>query len=331
MPSEARLPSVRPCSKRSRARLLGEVARDVVEHQHEAVQRRVAGRLGADRAHRRHLHAQQLPGARAGDELRRRVRHAALQPLLDALERVRDQLAVEHRVDRAAEPDQLAAVGERAVRSSRRTKLQARAVVVEQDATVEVADDDALRQLGHQRREPAALLLDLAAGFLRLARAMSARSASRWRASADHLGERAGRAGVGAAAAASVALERLAAASSTRGVLGEARRRDRPSARTGGMRPSAPNAAASTSQSGSSSAARGASSATSAARSAASSVAANKPSAAIDRPHQAASSAAVPGAERRGEHPWRRSQLHARPSSSRTVAASSRVENGLVT
>ena len=65
---------------------------------------------------------------------------------------MRDELAVEHRVDRAAQPDQLGATGQRG-RIGKRAELQPRAVVVEQDAPVEVADDDALRQLRHQRRE----------------------------------------------------------------------------------------------------------------------------------------------------------------------------------
>ena len=58
-------------------RFVLELARDVVEHQHEAVHRRIV-RRGA--AHRRHHRAQQLPGRRGGDELRRRLRRAALQP-----------------------------------------------------------------------------------------------------------------------------------------------------------------------------------------------------------------------------------------------------------
>ena len=71
----------------------------------------VGGRRAA--AHRRHLHAQQLPAARGGDELRRGLRRAALQALLDALQRMRHQLAVEHGVDRAAQADQLGAAGQR--------------------------------------------------------------------------------------------------------------------------------------------------------------------------------------------------------------------------
>ena len=72
-----------------------------------------SGALARRVAHRRHLHAQQLAGRRAGDELRRRAGRAAPQALLDALERVRDELAVEDGVDRAAEADQLGAAGQR--------------------------------------------------------------------------------------------------------------------------------------------------------------------------------------------------------------------------
>ena len=147
-------------------RFVGEVARDVVEHQHEPVQAGVQRRR--DRAHRRHLHAQQLPTARAGDELRRGVCGAALQALLHALQRVGDERAVEHGVDRAAQADQLGAVGQSRLRRQR-AELQPRPVVVEQHAAIEVADDDALRQLRHQRREAAAFLLDVAARQFNLA------------------------------------------------------------------------------------------------------------------------------------------------------------------
>jgi hypothetical protein len=67
-----------------------------------SVRRRRHGR--GDAAHRRHLHAQQLAAAGAGDELRRRVGGAALQPLLHAFQRMRHQLAVEHGVDAAPQP-----------------------------------------------------------------------------------------------------------------------------------------------------------------------------------------------------------------------------------
>ena len=117
------------------------------------------------------------PARRAGDELRRRVRRAALQPLLHALQRVGHQRAVEHGVDRAAQADQLGAAGQRG-RARQRAELRARAAVVEQDAAVEVADHDALRQLGHQRGQAVALLLDAAAGGLHLRRDVGAQRAA---------------------------------------------------------------------------------------------------------------------------------------------------------
>ena len=78
--------------------------------------------------------------------------------LLDGVERMRDQVALEDTVDRAPEADQLTAAGH-AGRLGERAELRARAVVVEQHAAVEVAHHHALRQLGHQRRE--AILLEL--------------------------------------------------------------------------------------------------------------------------------------------------------------------------
>ena len=142
------------------------VARDVVQHQHEAAQGRV-GSLAV--AHRGHLRAQQLPALGDGDELRRRRGRTALQPLLDAFQRVRHELTVEHGVDAAAQADELGAAGQRrGVRQ--RLELQPRAVVVEQHATVEVAHDHALRELAHQRGEAGTLPLDAAAGQCHLLR-----------------------------------------------------------------------------------------------------------------------------------------------------------------
>jgi hypothetical protein len=101
---------------------------------------------------------------------------------------MRDELAIEDRVDRTAEPDQLAAVGKvRCVRKG--AELQSRAVVVEEDAAVEVADHDALRKLGHQRREAAPLLLDLAACFLDALMHVGAQRVALAREPLDDLGE----------------------------------------------------------------------------------------------------------------------------------------------
>ena len=114
--------------------------------------------------HRGHLHPQQLPARGAGDELRRRLGGAGLYAPADRLERVADERAVEHRVDRTAQADQLGAARcER--RGRQRAELLACALVVKQDAAVEIAHQHALGQLGHQRREPAALQFDAVAGL----------------------------------------------------------------------------------------------------------------------------------------------------------------------
>jgi hypothetical protein len=141
--------------------VFGEVARDVVQHQHEAVQRHVDRGVGC--AHRGHLHAQQLSAARAGDELRRRVRRTARQALLHGFERVAEQLAVQQRVDRTTQAQRLGTTDGRAL--LQRAELQPRASVEEQDAAVQVAHHHALRQLGHQRGQAVAFLRHLAAGF----------------------------------------------------------------------------------------------------------------------------------------------------------------------
>ena len=109
----------------------------------------------------------------------------------DLLQRVGDELAVEHRVDRAAQADQLGAVGQlRRVRQ--RPELVARALVVEQDAAVEVAHDDALRQLGHQRGQAAALLLDAPAGLGDLGRDVAAQPFALLHQFVEGIGQRRG-------------------------------------------------------------------------------------------------------------------------------------------
>ena len=83
-------------------------------------------------------------------------------PPLNRLERVRDQRAVYEAVDRPPEPDQLGAAGARRPVKEPAVELP-RALVVEQDSPVKVADQHALVQLGHQRGELVALLLHVAA------------------------------------------------------------------------------------------------------------------------------------------------------------------------
>ena len=120
LPSEARLPSVRPSSRRSRrascskSRVMSSSIR--TKPLRPAFDFALARRV----VHRRHLHAQQLAGRRAGDELRRRAGRAIAHALADALERVGDQRPVEDGVDRAAEADQLGAAGRRRACSTRR-------------------------------------------------------------------------------------------------------------------------------------------------------------------------------------------------------------------
>ena len=163
LPSEARLPSVRPSSRRSRrascskSRVMSSSIR--TKPLRPAFDFALARRV----VHRGHLHAQQPAGRRAGDELRRRAGRAIAHALADALERVGDQRPVEDGVDRAAEADQLGAAG-RPGRARPGPELGPGAAVVEQDRAFEVADHDALGQLGHQRRQAAALGLDAAAG-----------------------------------------------------------------------------------------------------------------------------------------------------------------------
>jgi hypothetical protein len=80
--------------------------------------------------------------------------------LLQALERVRDECAIEYRVDRPAEPEQLDVT---AVGAGR--QFLPRTLVVEQDTPVQVADDDALAEVRHQCRQPAPLFLERGARF----------------------------------------------------------------------------------------------------------------------------------------------------------------------
>ena len=129
------------------ARLGGIVVGDVVEQQHVAAE----GGVAFAGPHRRQADLEEVAGRRGGDELRGRGGLAAGDAALDGFAGVVDQGAVDHRVDRPAEADQLGAAG--AVGGAREPAEQgAGAAVVEQDPPVEVADDDALVQLGHQRR-----------------------------------------------------------------------------------------------------------------------------------------------------------------------------------
>ena len=96
-----------------------------------------------------------MAGGRAGHEAPRGAGRAAGDALLDGLERVGDQRAVDDAMDRAAEADQLRPARRRAREPAEEL---AGAFVVEQDPAVEVADHHALVELGHQRAELVALL-----------------------------------------------------------------------------------------------------------------------------------------------------------------------------
>ena len=78
---------------------------------------------------------------------------------MDRVERVDDQVAVEDREHRATETDEArSAPGGIAV--DRLAQELHRPRVVEQDATLDVAHDDALRELRHERSQAVALLLE---------------------------------------------------------------------------------------------------------------------------------------------------------------------------
>ncbi len=143
--------------------LLLELARHVVEHQHEATQhrpRRVE--------HGRHLHPQQLAVAGGGDKLRRGLGRTARHALADGVQCMVHQRTVEHGVDRAPQADRCRAVAQfRHIGQG--TELQARAVVVQQHTAVQVADHDTLGELGHQGRQAPTFVVDLLAGLLHLA------------------------------------------------------------------------------------------------------------------------------------------------------------------
>ncbi len=89
-------------------------------------------------------------------ELRRGGGLSAGEAAFDRLAGMGDQRPVDHRMDRAAEPDELGAAG-RVGRLREAAEERPGAAVVEQDAALEVADDDALLQLGHQRAKLVAL------------------------------------------------------------------------------------------------------------------------------------------------------------------------------
>ena len=140
-----------------------EGAGDVVQHENEAGEGTFALLPGIE--HRRHLHPEQLPGPGGGNEIRHRLGRTLAQAVLQALERMDDEIALEHRVDGSPKADELAAARHLG-RIRHCLELQLCPVVVQQDATVEVAHHDALGQLGHQRRKPVLLFFDRLLGLL---------------------------------------------------------------------------------------------------------------------------------------------------------------------
>ena len=117
----------------------------------------------------RHLHAHELSRRRGRDEVRDRAAGALAQPVVDAFQRVDDQVAIEDGEDRAPEPHQAVRLAGGGGAVERLAQELHRAGVVQQDAPLDVAHDHALRELRHQRREAVALLLD---ALVRLAHAL---------------------------------------------------------------------------------------------------------------------------------------------------------------
>ena len=166
--SEARVPSVSVCSSLSRRPLLPMLrvmsSRIRTKPVIAALALRRSGR-GCRGEHRRELDADELSGGRGGDETRDRRGVAAPSLLQRALEpwmmRLRSKMANTER-PRPTRRVRLAGglgVGERLAQQPRRAR------VVEQNAPLDVADDHALGELGHQRGQPVALFLDARVGL----------------------------------------------------------------------------------------------------------------------------------------------------------------------
>ena len=140
-------------------------ARHVVQHQDKALNTGTTRALHV--AHRGHLHFKQLPGLGGGDKLGGRAACPANDALLNAVQRMRHQLPVKHGINGTPDTHQL-----RSARQSRGLRqcleLQPRAVVIENDATVQIAHHHALCQFGHQRSQPVFFLLHTQAGLLDL-------------------------------------------------------------------------------------------------------------------------------------------------------------------
>ena len=138
--------------------LLGKALRHIVQQQHKARQRpALLVLLGQDGGH---LHAQPLARGGVGDKLRHGPARAPGQALANGVQRMLHQAPVQQRIHRAAHADHRALVG--------RAQLGAGAVVVQQDAAIQVAHQHRLLQLGNQGGQAVFLLLHPHAGLLHL-------------------------------------------------------------------------------------------------------------------------------------------------------------------
>ncbi len=138
-----------------------DAAGDVLDGQHVAGHRSLTllARCSKDRDH---LDAQQLAATCRRDEIRNR-RLAGGQALADHFLRMFDLALFEDRENRATKPDQRPA-GDRSRSLRQRLELQPGTVVIEQDAAVEIAHDDSLGELRHQRRQAVFFFLNRSLG-----------------------------------------------------------------------------------------------------------------------------------------------------------------------
>ena len=141
---------------------------DVVENQHEpgdAAGSALCHGIARRPEHRRHLHPDQQAGGCRGHEVRGRATRALGEALVDGLQRVDDEVAVEDREYRTAQSDEAVRLAGRSPALQRLPEELHRAGVVEQDAALDIAHDHALRELRHQCREAVPFLLDAGIGF----------------------------------------------------------------------------------------------------------------------------------------------------------------------
>ena len=115
------------------------------------------------------LQAHELARRRGRDEVGDRRTLALVDAVVDALECVDDEIAVEDREDRAAEAHQRVRLAGGGGAVERLAQQLHRSRVVQQDAALDVAHDDALRELGHERGQAASLLFDAVVRFTNLA------------------------------------------------------------------------------------------------------------------------------------------------------------------